>query len=170
MWKIYGENAGIAIRSTWGNLRESLKTDAKLFGGRIKYLDYERDRLPTNTYTDDYFYKRNSFDFEHEIRLISHAPDLAAYIQANSADETVTWPKVSRIDVDSTKLIQNVFVHPHHANWVRDAIESVSRQFGFQWPIIHSNLYTSRIFAFNMPGLKASESSGTILNEPKGDH
>lgn len=142
MWKIYGETGGIAIRTTWSNLRDSLSTQNTLYGGKVTYLDYEKDPLPTTTYTDDYFYKRASFSFEHEVRIISHAPDCRDFLLGKT--RKITWPRVDKIDVNLTQLVESVYIDPNLAGWVRDAVIALINRFGHNWEVKQSSLYTSR--------------------------
>lgn len=142
MWKIYGDDGGIAITSTWGRLLDSLSTDMKLFGGRVSYLDYEQDPIATTAYTDDFFFKRSSFDFEKEVRIISHADGADDYLAGRTND--VVWEKVAKIDLNLNELVDQVYINPTLGGWVRDSVECVVKQFGYQWNVVQSRLYTPR--------------------------
>ncbi|WP_143541996.1 DUF2971 domain-containing protein [Rhodococcus sp. 1163] len=142
MWKIYGESGGIAIQTTWSGLRDSLVSEKHFYGGKVIYLDYNKDALPTTTHTDDYFYKRSSFSFEHEVRLISHAPDCERFLSGK--DEKIRWPKVDKINIDLGQLAPSVYVAPQLPEWVRDAVQALTLKFGHGWEINQSTLYTPR--------------------------
>ncbi|GAF48832.1 DUF2971 domain-containing protein [Rhodococcus wratislaviensis] len=142
MWKIYGSDGGIAITSTWGRLQESLSTDMTVFGGRVHYLDYEQDPIETATHTDDFFFKRSSFDFEKEVRIISHANGSDDYLAGTSND--VTWERVAKIDLDLNVLVDQIYINPTLGGWVRESVERVIEQFGHQWDVVQSRLYTPR--------------------------
>ena len=41
MWKSYGGDEGIAIRTTFGGLTESLVCESSVYIGRVQYVDYD---------------------------------------------------------------------------------------------------------------------------------
>ena len=72
MWKLYlKSNEGIAIRSTFGRLRDSLKDEEhKIYIGKVQYIDYEKDKIPDDTSFSPFVHKRKSFEHEKELRAI----------------------------------------------------------------------------------------------------
>lgn len=142
MWKLFGDDRGVAIRTTWKSLRDSLTPAIDLFAGRVTYLDYDRNPIPSDSYTDDYFYKRSSFSHENEFRLIGHAKDAPDYLRGKI--DSPTWPKVETVPCDLRAMIEEVYVNPTVSTWVAEAVRSVSEKYDFSWPVTHSRLYTRR--------------------------
>src|ERR1700730_1357926 len=67
MWKIYegGEGKGIAIRSKYSSLRDSINDDGlTLYIGTVRYIDYATDDIDWYSEFLPYVHKRKSFEFE----------------------------------------------------------------------------------------------------------
>jgi len=85
MWKLYlKSNEGIAIRSTFRRLRDSLKdTKPDVYIGKVNYIDYEKDNIPKD-FLSPFLHKRKSFDHEKELRAIvqdltsAHQPSMVS--------------------------------------------------------------------------------------------
>ena len=71
MWKLYARNAGIAVRSTFAGLAKSILTERRIYVGRINYIDYVADPMPTNNAFTPFLHKRKSFEHEREVRAVS---------------------------------------------------------------------------------------------------
>ena len=74
MWeKHHMRNSGVAIKTTVGNLKNSLPCQPNVFIGKVKY-EFESpdisEALDTNTIYSALFYKRESFEHENEVRAI----------------------------------------------------------------------------------------------------
>ena len=81
MWDIYQrEGRGVAVRSTWGDLTASLTGTRDVYGGYIRYIDYETTLVEEYNGFNAFMYKRRSFEHEREARLI---------IQGGSQSEVV---------------------------------------------------------------------------------
>lgn len=72
MWSIYQNRQamGLAIRSTYQRLSESLTDEIPVFIGQVKYIDYAADRIAPGNFFYRFLHKRKSFDFERELRAI----------------------------------------------------------------------------------------------------
>ena len=130
MWAIYQtEGRGIAIKSKWYDLVTSLSDDYPMIGGLVSYVHYETvDFNPTNALTP-FAYKRRSFEHEHEARLIFLA-----------GDEPAMHVPVLKIPTDLSKMIDGVYIAPDSPGWYRDVIGNVVKQYGFDFPVVQSDL------------------------------
>jgi hypothetical protein len=79
MWSIYA-HAGVAVKTTWGDLTRSLpKTEDEFCGAKIRYVkDDERDLNPENSEDQElvllrpHLAKSASYSHENEVRLVTH--------------------------------------------------------------------------------------------------
>jgi len=136
MWRLYVQaNEGIAIRSTIGQFKQSLRSpQGEEYLYRAHYYDPQRE-----TVILDYWliplYKRISFEHEKEVR---------AFV-VNPHPETV-YPTVSKVGVyvpcDLDTLIDRVYVAPSAPDFVFEAVEELLRRFGVSKPVEHSSLDT----------------------------
>lgn len=130
MWSIYqSESRGIAIRSTWYRLVVSISDEYPMTGGLVSYVDYRTaDFDPTNALTA-YAHKRRSFEHEREARLV--------FLGGDEAKNNAT---VLKFPTDLTRLIEAVHIAPNSPTWYREVIENVVKQYGFQFPVVQSDL------------------------------
>jgi hypothetical protein len=138
MWSVYSRSGeGIAIQSTYGQLRDSFtspdhKQDVTI--GMVKYIDYERDAVPESSVLYRYLHKRKSFEHEHELRVLSMDYHLAPIVPGRY------------IDVTLATLIQAVYVSPKSTDWFTELVSSMvadmvaRRDFGRAVPVINSRL------------------------------
>nr|WP_320160789.1 DUF2971 domain-containing protein [uncultured Methanoregula sp.] len=121
MWDKYSElNQGIAIRTTLGRLKESLRDESpnEIHIRRVKYSDFDKDSFKKDLDLISLFsLKKNEFSGENEIRMIikNDPPnptfsDRGGYVRIDPADlieEIVLYPKPGAEDID-IKLLNNV--------------------------------------------------------------
>ena len=72
MWSIYqsGQPQGIAVRSTYRRLSESI-TDRRIVDiGEVSYVDFDHEQIPRGITFYPYVHKRNSFEHERELRAL----------------------------------------------------------------------------------------------------
>ena len=141
MWKIYLQsNEGIAIRSTFGKLKKSLKKDKshELHIGKVKYISYVKDVIPEGSLFP-YFHKRMSFDYEKELRVV---------IQAFSYDKdgNINWSKSPyrvglNVPVDLNILIDRIVLAPSCPSWLKEVVKSVLNKYSLKKPVGRSLLY-----------------------------
>lgn len=120
MWQIFTQNnEGLAIQSTIGRLQKALKPEINYsqFIGEVNYIDYKKEYIPFDNLFFPFMFKRKSFQYEREIRIIS---DLAeSNIKINDG---------IKIDVDVNQLIEKIYIHPKSENWYKKlVIELVSK-------------------------------------------
>ena len=120
MWdKYHLRNSGIAIKTTMGNLKNSLLDEPEepdVFIGKIEYINnHNQIKMPEdigNLLYYPYFYKRRPFEYEQEVRAII---DIASI----SGDAAYEFGRPLKIDV-KTLLGENseVIVSPHADEWI----------------------------------------------------
>lgn len=107
LWKIYSNyRTAIAIQSTVGDLINSIDTETTdQYIGQVEYVN------PQGSYefwgnTFQFFYeKRNYFQFEKEIRLLTE-------IQVENNDELSKLPLGTTIQISPDILIKNIYLAP----------------------------------------------------------
>ena len=83
MWRMYGEEHGIAIRTTFDDLVGSLSDPQPIYAGEVRYIDYRREatrnlELGRNAFSP-FTCKRQSFASDQEVRLVITRNQWAAY-------------------------------------------------------------------------------------------
>ena len=129
MWKLYGRDAGIAVRTTFASLAGSLVGESHFHIGRISYIDYENDLINHDGNTFPRFlHKRKSFEHEREVRVacLHYSPDYD-YVG-------VYFP------VDLSILIEGVVVAPFAPDWFVELVGHVSARYGIGAPVTKSQL------------------------------
>jgi hypothetical protein len=129
MWRIYlNSEDGVAVRSSVARLESALGTaNEDMHIGRVSYLDYAREPVPAQHRLDPFFCKRNSFDYEREVRIVWLAEDAM----------TGTGRYVS---ADLEKLVDKVIVSPTAERWFGELVESVTGKYGLELAIARSSL------------------------------
>jgi hypothetical protein len=132
MWQIFTKNnEGLAIQSTIGRLKEALQPERKTeqYIGEVNYIDYKKEYIPFNDTFFPFLFKRKSFQYEREVRIISD----------------VTQNKIEindglKIDVDIHQLIEKIYIHPKSENWYKNLVIQLMEQLGFNFSIEKSDL------------------------------
>ena len=74
MWQIFTQNSeGLAIQSTIGRLQKALQPEEHFqqYIGEVNYIDYKKEYIPFDDLFFPLLYKRKSFQYEREVRIIS---------------------------------------------------------------------------------------------------
>ena len=138
MWDIYlKSNEGLAIKTTFGNLRSSFVNPRfRIHVGKVQYIDFNKDMASTNVF-ESLFYKRKSFKYEQELRLLVLSEDKRYF-----STETGTY-----ISVDINKLIGSIHVSPTSPGWFKEIVESLTHKYGLEdKPVIQSDLYSDPLY------------------------
>jgi len=142
LWRIYGDDKGIVVRTTWRSLKAALTGPGdcvdNIFYGQVVYRNFAEDLSFARTYTDQFFIKRTEFEHEREFRLVAHDQSRDHNYKDHS---TEGLPQFASIGCDLNVLIEEVQVSPRLGGWVRDTVEQVSTRFGGRWPVRRSSLY-----------------------------
>jgi hypothetical protein len=132
MWQIFTQNnEGLAIQSTVGRLQEALVPEKKYeqYIGAVKYIDYKREYIPFDDKFFPFLFKRKSFQYEREVRIISNLSS-----HNRSINDGI------KIDVDIHKLIERIYIHPKSENWYKNLVIQLMQQLGFDFLIEKSDL------------------------------
>lgn len=132
MWQIFTQNSeGLAIQSTIGRLQEALAPEKNYEQhiGAVNYIDYKKEYIPFDDSFFPFLFKRKSFQYEGEVRIIS---DLTKY--------NLTINDGIKIDVDINKLIERIYIHPRSENWYKNLVIQLMAQLGFNFTIEKSDL------------------------------
>jgi hypothetical protein len=132
MWQIFTQNSeGLAIQSTIGRLQNALKPEKnyKQFIGEVNYIDYKKEYIPFDDLFFPFLFKRKSFQYEREIRIIS-----------DTSSEKVTINEGLKIDVDISQLIEKIYIHPKSENWYKNLVIELVSKLDFDIEIEKSDL------------------------------
>ena len=132
MWQIFtGNSEGLAIRSTVGRLQKALAPENQFeqYIGEVNYIDYKKEYIPFDDAFFPFLFKRKSFQYEREIRIIS---DLSAHdISINDG---------VKIGVDIRQLIEKIYIHPKSENWYKRLVIDLLQKLDFDFMIEKSDL------------------------------
>lgn len=132
MWQIFTQNSeGLAIQSTVERLHNALKleTNFKQYIGEVNYIDYKKEHIPFDDSFFPFLFKRKSFQYEREVRIIS---DLS--------EKNITINDGLKIDVDIKQLIEKIYIHPKSENWYKKLVIELVSKLGFDFEIEKSDL------------------------------
>ena len=139
MWKVYaGHGEGVAIKTTYRSLRESLTGEDEVFIGKVDYVDYDTTRIRDNDPVAPFMYKQKSFVHEREVRAIIRKPYLV------DGQILIDGPDICNVgfyhDVDVDTLVKEVFVPPYAEDWFRELVQTIAENYGLQAPVNKSSL------------------------------
>jgi hypothetical protein len=119
MWRLYcGAGHGVAIRTTYTLLVDSIKKDNDIFIGLVSYIDYEREGFPSANMFYPVMHKRLAFAHEREVRMVtSPSKYRASSPEPAPASLTFEW--------DPTHLIEAVYVDPYAPEYYFEAVQSI---------------------------------------------
>ena len=141
MWdKYHLRNSGIAIKTTLGNLKNSLLDEPNIFIGQIEYIEnHNQIEMPespsiASLVYSPYFYKRKPFEYEQEVRAIT---DVEPFLH----NDPYEFGTSLKINVE-TLIGENseVIVSPHADGWIAGTLELIVKRCGFQFPVNRSQL------------------------------
>jgi hypothetical protein len=132
MWQIFTQNSeGLAIQSTIGRLQKALnpENNYKQYIGEVNYIDYKKEYIPFDDLFFPFLFKRKSFQYEREVRIITDV-----------ADTKITLNDGLKINVDINQLIERIYIHPKSENWYKNLVIQLVEQLGFDFTIDKSDL------------------------------
>jgi hypothetical protein len=132
MWQIFTQNSeGLAIQSTIGRLEKALVPENKFeqFIGEVNYIDYKKEYIPFDDLFFPFLFKRKSFQYEREVRIISDIS--SSNIKINDG---------LKIDVDINQLIEKIYIHPKSENWYKNLVIELVSKLDFDFTIEKSDL------------------------------
>ena len=153
MWDIYQrEGRGVAIRSTWGRLTESITSSWDIHGGKVLYVDVAKVPVADGNIYTPFMHKRVSFAHENEARLMLWDLEEAGplddrfnlEVQSQRTNGSFHGPGF-KVRIDVEVLIESVYVAPDLPEWIGALIVQVVTRYGHKFPVIQSDLSTSPI-------------------------
>ncbi|ESU22816.1 hypothetical protein FEDK69T_17190 [Flavobacterium enshiense DK69] len=132
MWQIFTKNnEGLAIQSTIGRLKEALQKErfTEQYIGEVNYIDYKKELIPFDDAFFPFLFKRKSFQYENEVRIISDV-----------TSQKLTINDGLKIDVDINKMIEKIYIHPKSENWYKKLVIELVSKLGFGFEIEKSDL------------------------------
>lgn len=129
MWDVYPKsNNGIAIQSTFIKLRRSVEKvknkNLDLYYGKV---DYEESlKLMPGLTFEPYFFKKQYFEEDKEIRLLYQEMDLG--MQQGTKIDFVKHGIDIKVDLD--RLIESIIISPNADKWFFDLVQSVVDKYG----------------------------------------
>ena len=132
MWQIFTKNnEGLAIQSTVKRLQEAMKPETKTtqYIGEVNYIDYKKEYIPFDDTFFPFLFKRKSFQYEREVRIISDV-----------TQNNIVINEGLKIDVDIHQLIEKIYIHPKSENWYKNLVIQLMEQLGFNFSIEKSDL------------------------------
>jgi hypothetical protein len=132
MWQIFTQNSeGLAIQSTIGRLQNALlpETDFEQFIGEVNYIDYKKEYIPFDNLFFPFLFKRKSFQYEGEIRVIT-----------DTTQKNIKINDGLKIDVNINQLIEKIYIHPKSENWYKNLVIQLVKQLNFDIEIEKSDL------------------------------
>ncbi len=132
MWQIFTQNSeGLAIQSTIGRLQKALNPEKNLeqYIGQVNYIDYKKEYIPFNDMFFPFLFKRKSFQYEREVRIIS-----------DTSKTKININDGIKINVDINELIDKIYIHPKSENWYKNLVIQLVSQLGFDIIIEKSDL------------------------------
>lgn len=143
MWKLYCQTGeAVAIQSTFDRLVRSLSgCTENVYGGLVKYTNYDTDAIPIGNDFYRFIYKRSSFSHERELRLIiRREPPI------NNETKSVEWHVdlfpdggVS-IPVDLDILVERILLSPTAPPWFEKVVRSLAEKYGCNFLVERSAL------------------------------
>jgi hypothetical protein len=138
LWDLYSGKSGVAIQSTVWRLQNAIKDERAFHLGRVRYVDFEREPLPTLNLLVPAFLKRKSFEHEKEVRVLFWKVPEDMRFEAAAP--------VEALSLDSNMLIQSLYVAPSSPAWLVEPLQALCRQYGVAAPVHRSSLYDPRVY------------------------
>jgi hypothetical protein len=137
LWRLYvGDREGVALRSSFGHLARSVEAEPRpVHIGAVHYIDYDTDPIPEDNALHPFVYKRQSFDFERELRAVIQ--------DRRPADQP---PPGIFAACDLSMLVSAIRVSPASGRWFAPLVRSVLKTYGLDIPVEESNLLANPVY------------------------
>ncbi len=145
MWRLYSTgDGGIAVKSNFRSLVNSIKCEEGVLIGQVRYVDYEDTFIPEGNMYLPYFYKRKSFEHEREIRaIIQTFPNDSSGNLDPSRDFSAGG---IYCDIDVSTLVDQVLIYPYAPDWYVELVVSVAKRYGLSVAVSRSSLATEPVW------------------------
>ncbi len=132
MWQIFTKNnEGLAIQSTIGRLKKALAQEKEFQQhiGEVNYIDYKKEYIPFDDVFFPLLYKRKSFQYEREVRIIS-----------DTSSAKIKIKEGLKINIDVDELIEKIYIHPKSEDWYKNLVIAMVHKLGYSIAIEKSDL------------------------------
>jgi hypothetical protein len=153
MWAVYGKVDSVAIRSTYGRLRECLAIHQEPpFGfpliARVKYLDYSREAVATNFVSGALLHKQKEYEHENELRvLLPRFPLLGDPGPEGQYYDVERAPIAGvKLEVDLSSLVESLVIAPNATPAFEDYVRFLVNSSGLTLNVQVSSLSGRPIF------------------------
>jgi hypothetical protein len=132
MWMVFSKEKGVAIKSTYTNLADSIQSEENVYPTIINYLNFEKDSFQNwNNSLSTVSIKRHEFSAEKEFRLIMAWPTLVQgrvdkkYPNATGKQRKSEYLLTETIlcPIDLKKMISEIVISPMAHGWYVDLIK-----------------------------------------------
>lgn len=133
MWKVYVKsNQGIAIRTTFRRLRDSLnKEPHRIWIAKVKYLNSWRS-FPGDPSLHACMTKRKRFEHEKEVRAI--------WLDQDAKRSGCAGQDGKEVRCNLATLIEEVRLAPTNGRWFKPVVEDILRRYGIKAEVVPSDL------------------------------
>lgn len=146
MWRVFlKSDAGVAIESTMGDLTRSLLPgEYRLVLGKVKYIDYTKEKIPIGYLMNSFFYKNRYFEHEKELRLVCYKLDKSRAAK-DKMERYFPLPSSGvELPVDIFSLVKGIYVSPYAPTWFSDLVKKVVMRYELEVPVYPSAIELRR--------------------------
>jgi len=146
MWRIFVKSdEGLAIESTLEKLTGSVSAGKYDLGiGKVRYIDYAKQKIPITDLMNPFFYKQNYFKHEKELRLICFRIDGVTSGPVAMPNYRPLPAGGLDLPVDVSKLINTIYVSPYAPKWFCALVERMVQRYGLDIPVCPSKIALRR--------------------------
>jgi hypothetical protein len=153
MWDIYQrEGRGVAIRSTWGHLTDSITSTWDINGGKVRYADIAKVEVADGNIYTPFMHKRFSFAHENEARLLLWDIEEGGPMNDELEGNIISMPTNGmfhhpgwKVEVDPKTLVDAVYVAPDLPDWFGELVRKIVARYGYDFQVVQSDLNTAPI-------------------------
>lgn len=140
MWKQYGTK-GIAIQTTYKNLKDCFIENSGIEIKPIRYIDYGNSSTGYTRKVEDIYIKNDLTPILHKQLCFKYENEVRAYItkepKSVSPEGVIDYSQCTIEDglyvaVDVHTLIQKIYIAPYSPLWFKDLIEDIVRQYNYK--------------------------------------
>ena len=143
MWRLYcGDKQGVAIKTTYKKLSETLLENSEMYIGRVTYIDFDCGGFqfiqlddnwpPEHKYFYPFMHKRDAFSHESEVRIVK----IIWPTKKNNKNQKLGIP----LKLDLERIIDNIYVNPCADIWYFDVVKTIIRKFSTKLePLLRHN-------------------------------
>jgi hypothetical protein len=127
LWQGQARNTDfVAIQTTYADLGRSIRRS--VLAAQVRYINYDRQRIPEGSILNSFFCKRMIFQHESEVRLLLFQ------------DRLQQPPAGQYIPVNPNRIVRRVMLAPFTQGWVRETVQTVMSRYGLGCPVVASTV------------------------------